>query len=56
MFMFGPGPLLVAEEAKERHAALIREAEEVRRVLRSKRVSRLSPLWKSLVIFLISIT
>jgi len=53
--MFGLGPLLAAEEAKERHAALIREAEEARRMLRSKRVSRLSPLWKGVLIFLSSI-
>jgi hypothetical protein len=47
---------LLAEEAKQHHAELIREAEQVRLVLRSKWLSGLSPRWKVLVLFLISIT
>jgi hypothetical protein len=54
--MLGLNPLLAAEETEERHAALTREAEEIRRILRSKRVNRLSPLWKGLLILLVSIT
>jgi hypothetical protein len=53
--MLGPSPLFAAREAKERHAALIREADRVRLALRSRRVSRLPPLLKGLLIFLISI-
>jgi hypothetical protein len=53
--MLGTNPLLVAEEAKERHAALIREADQVRLALRSRRVDRLPPLWKALLILLTSI-
>lgn len=40
---------------KERYQDLLREAEQVRRVLRSKKVSKLPPTLKSLVVFLISV-
>jgi hypothetical protein len=53
--MPGSSPLLAAEEAKERHAALIREADQVRLALRSGRVNRHTPLVRRLLIFLISI-
>jgi len=41
--------LMLAEESKERHAALIHEAEQIRRALRSKRVNRLPSLLRGLV-------
>jgi len=49
-----PGYLLL-ETAQLRHEDLMREAEAVRRVLRSGKLSKTSPLLRALVVFLISI-
>lgn len=44
---------LLLEEAKERHASFVREADAFRQVLRSGKVDKSSPILKSLIIFLI---
>jgi hypothetical protein len=47
---------LLNDLAKERFQDRLREAEEARRVLRSRKVSKLPLVLRSLVIFLIFIT
>jgi hypothetical protein len=46
---------LLPEEVNERYASLLREADAVRRVLRSRQVVKASPLLKTLIIFLVSL-
>ena len=46
---------LLSDLGKGRFQDLLREAEETRRVLRSRKVSKLPPVLQSLVIFLISV-
>ena len=43
------------DEAKGRHADFLRQAEEARQILRSKRVSKLPAVLKSLLLFVITI-
>jgi hypothetical protein len=43
------------DEAKGRHADFLREAEEARQILRSKRVSKLPAVLKGLLLFVITI-
>jgi hypothetical protein len=47
---------LMSDLGKERFQGLLRDAEEARRVLRSKKVSKFPMVLQSLVIFLIFIT
>ncbi|HUT19203.1 MAG TPA: hypothetical protein VM366_08585 [Anaerolineae bacterium] len=46
---------LPLEQATERHASFLREADAFRQVLRSSKVDKSSPILKSLIIFLISV-
>jgi hypothetical protein len=46
---------LILEEAKGRYTDRLREADAFRRVLRSGKVEKSSPILKTLIIFLISI-
>ena len=46
---------LLLQEANERHEQLIRDAQTLRRALRSRKVEQASSILKGLIIFLISV-
>jgi hypothetical protein len=46
---------MLTEGAKERHERMIHDAETFRQALRSKKVQKISPILKSLIIFLIAV-